>query len=562
MNVPFIIACLWEAITPARRDLLAKQFGTDPETIDFCAASDPTNGKYTPWIVKMALKTRSIILPEDAEKVHETLSLFAKLSRTSTWTAEKDLNKYPNYGAVAMAVRSAGVGKKAQVRHDAEAGKVLINRAGSQYFWLVTTPEAAAANFRDTEWCVKDPKYFKDYGPPFFYMEEREEREGSCLLHLPQNASGTISCMDFWDNPVPIDYFDLMDWSHPIFLSTPWLALHTADILHPDRRWKAAEPVILDAERFGTDASGKAALAYHRKHYRTVWPELQEVLLDRFIWGNKSDDRYGVFHYMMTVQTKQRDWQWPELEAASLEMIGDMDRTWIPFFDYANASGKVWPAGEKAFLTRLAQIPVTDISVPTSDAINEALLYVTECRKSRWPEFEVWLLDRAVGNPLVFSDTLRYIHAAQIREPWPEWEVLVREYVASLPSEDIGFGSELMLGQINEYLTSLNDRSPFWEEILIDHSPRLAQVRAKLAMTYWESQIHGRWPELGAFLLANKDLDPDGNQTMLKRYQQWEHEDQRIARVRTSQGRDPVTNDVNLQRDGHDFFWDTRPKLW
>jgi len=556
VNVPRIISLLQEAISNARRDLLAQQFRVAPEDIVACSEVDPTNGKYTAWIAKMAFKTKSIILPEDAEKVHSTLTLFAKLSQTAAWTGEKDLNKYATYGAVAQAVRGAGPGKKQAVRTAVETGKTLINRSGDQTFWLVTTPEAAATNFRDTEWCVKDPKFFKQYGPPFFYLEDTQDREQSCLLHFRlAGPKWDIMCMDFNDDPVSLEYFDRMDWDHPVFRSSPKMAVYTAKAVAKGVRWPEMESTILQ------DETGVCGMEYFREHMEERWSELETLLLDRFDQGKDA-----AFQYLHFVRDKaDPDFVWPELEAVvKAQLAGTGDPGLFADYAYAASSSSKrepfqWAEGESLFLKRLHTAQTQPGWEPTEDEteyVQSANLYCMEVRKGRWPEYEAWLVERGL-----LDAAARYGMAMVDPGTWPEFEALAAGLV--IQPTKYGRDRRKLVVTMGSYFCSRTGRSQVWEDALTTTEPVSGPHTVDLAregMKYWEMKIPGRWPALGRFLAAHTD-EP----YVAEVYRRWKQEDDRIAALRTQYGRDPEDETPvgpNDKVPGADrLYWGARPNL-
>jgi len=225
MHPVSIIRQLDEAITQARLDLLSRQFGCTPEYIASVEGVDPSGGKYLVWMLKL-LKAEIIRFPEDEAKVKERLTQFLTLSRKPAWSGEKDLMKYPTYGDLVRIIdQNRGVKTKKEVVRDAqEAGMELMHEHGPDRIYRVTTPEATAKHFRDTEWCVKDPKFFKQYGPPFYYLTR--DSEPLLLMHFGAKA---FSCMDVYDDPAdPVAFrnagFDFSPFvaQHPVVIAE-WL---------------------------------------------------------------------------------------------------------------------------------------------------------------------------------------------------------------------------------------------------------------------------------------------------------------------------------------------------
>jgi len=163
---------------------------------------DPTpQANYITWILKM-LKMGVFRGEEDADKCRETLAAFTKLKNVPTFPKDKkDLNTYKNYGDLAeiVAQYSDIKSKKEVVRAAREEGINLVEESPPFKLYIVTLPEAAAKHFRDTQWCVKDPRHFDNYGPPYYYFTKDDEPYK--LLHLDSSQ-----LMDLNDRPTNLGY--------------------------------------------------------------------------------------------------------------------------------------------------------------------------------------------------------------------------------------------------------------------------------------------------------------------------------------------------------------------
>ena len=162
--------------------------------IQLCNKADPTDNKavYTQWILKQYLNN-NFKGEEDVEKFRDTLNKFTKL-KNSKKIDQADLNQYKSYGELAEKVNgileeSGGyTSKREEEITKAEEGIRKIDQDGDIELFVVNTPEAAAKEFRNTEWCVKDPKWFNDdrYGGTdrnFYYFK----KDGNPYLLLHKN---------------------------------------------------------------------------------------------------------------------------------------------------------------------------------------------------------------------------------------------------------------------------------------------------------------------------------------------------------------------------------------
>ena len=149
--------------------------------IQLCNKADPTGNKavYTQWILKQYIND-NFKGEEDVDKFKDTLNKFTKL-KNSKKIQPADLNQYKSYGELAENVNSVleelggYTSKREEETTKATEGIQKIDQDGDVELYLVTTPEAAAKEFRNTHWCVKDPKYFNMYAETdknFYYFKK------------------------------------------------------------------------------------------------------------------------------------------------------------------------------------------------------------------------------------------------------------------------------------------------------------------------------------------------------------------------------------------------------
>lgn len=158
--------------------------------IELCNKADPTgnNATYTQWILRQYIKN-NFKGEEDVEKFKDTLQNFTKL-KNSKKIQPADLNQYKTFEELSQKVEetlqeSGGyTSERSKEKGLAESGIKKIDQDGDIELYLVTTPEAAAKEFRNTGWCVKDPEYFKDYAEldgNFYYF--KKDGKPFLLLH-------------------------------------------------------------------------------------------------------------------------------------------------------------------------------------------------------------------------------------------------------------------------------------------------------------------------------------------------------------------------------------------
>lgn len=152
--------------------------------------ADPTGqyAVYTQWIIKQYLRG-NFKGEEDVDKFKDTLDKFTKLKNSNS-IKEADINQYDSYGILAKNVKevldSTGgyTSNREEETSKATEGIKLLDKEGDIELYLVNTPEAASKEFRNTSWCVKDPRWFKNYADEdanFYYF--KKAGEPYLLLH-------------------------------------------------------------------------------------------------------------------------------------------------------------------------------------------------------------------------------------------------------------------------------------------------------------------------------------------------------------------------------------------
>jgi hypothetical protein len=179
---------------------------TDVETkgsfIRFIANNyDPTpNAVYITWILKL-VKNGNIRGMEDRSKIRDSLTKFTELKTKTQFPSQyKDINKFKSFGDLAEVLDQFGdvKSKKEVLRIAKEEGIELAEEEGQYKLYIVTKSEAGAKHFRNTQWCVKDPRYFDQYKAPYYYFTKDDQPY--TLLHLNSDQ-----CMDVQDRDIRLN---------------------------------------------------------------------------------------------------------------------------------------------------------------------------------------------------------------------------------------------------------------------------------------------------------------------------------------------------------------------
>jgi hypothetical protein len=146
--------------------------------------------KKSPYTAVVAhwYTSRSITLPEDADKTRETLREFHELAISGTlkgdaanidywYHGQQDLAKFLR--TFRKAITKGGLYEQDGCVRVAELGKYVLFR--------IDDYKTGEVVFKDTNWCVRAPDQFRGYGPPYFMVVNTNVAEGHddrvCLMH-------------------------------------------------------------------------------------------------------------------------------------------------------------------------------------------------------------------------------------------------------------------------------------------------------------------------------------------------------------------------------------------
>jgi hypothetical protein len=178
---------------------------------DAAAKYDPTpNAAYISWILRMLKQNK---LGDDGEEIKTTLMNFDRLKQKPNFPKDKrDVNVYKSYDDLSAIVdqfknlTTKGELKKRSREQGIDFIESSEGEEGVGYsLYIVTSEEAAAKHFRNTSWCVKDPKFFESQEPPYFYFTLNDKPH--TLMSL-----GSGQCRDVNDRTKSLssDELDLM----------------------------------------------------------------------------------------------------------------------------------------------------------------------------------------------------------------------------------------------------------------------------------------------------------------------------------------------------------------
>lgn len=411
-----------------RIPLWAKQyFGGDAnkavDVVRDVVVADPTKGKYSEWILKQYL-SKTIRLPEDAEKIKQNLTLFEK---KKSKLAEKDINRYSPASLAKTLDGQFGLTKSE--RKQARRGRMhlppgaeLVLDDGKIQVVKITDAEASSALCSGTEWCTANvdtaDEYLED-GPLYLVYVDGER---TYLIHYE-----TEQFMDVYDEDIGIELkaklIKLLEKATGKPMSSmPELSLEYAQEVvkgrwpegeksiasHATSAMSYAKDIIKGRWLLGEQAISRhpiKAVEYAKDVVGGRWPEAEGTI--------KSSPVAALLYARYVIKGR-----WPEAESMFSSYPGIA-------VEYARhvIKGR-WPEGEEAIATSVnhsldyaanvvhGRVPAVEANIITNS--NFAVEYAIRAIKGRFPQAEGVIL----ASP---KDNKRYKEfLASIGEPLPE----------------------------------------------------------------------------------------------------------------------------------------------
>jgi hypothetical protein len=180
-----------------KKDYLIKK-GIPKNIVDWAELlSIQINNKltYLEWISRLAQKN-IVRMKEDDSKIIETLQLFDNLKNTNK-IDKKDINQFKSYGDLVKYLAPFENQNVKEEELDTEGVETVLKNKNVEVL-KIETEQAASKLCKNTKWCIKNPKSFKEHGPPFFMF--LLNGKPYALLH---EKSGQFK--DIYDNKIKED---------------------------------------------------------------------------------------------------------------------------------------------------------------------------------------------------------------------------------------------------------------------------------------------------------------------------------------------------------------------
>jgi hypothetical protein len=145
--------------------------------------------KKSPYIQTVAnwYTGRSITLPEDVPKTQETLREFHEMVLSGVIKGEAaNIDRYHSQQDLARFLRAFKKGVTQGGIYEQE-GCIRVAELGKYVLFRIDDYETGEVVFKNTNWCVRCPNAFENYGPPYFMVVNTKVEDGQddrfCLLH-------------------------------------------------------------------------------------------------------------------------------------------------------------------------------------------------------------------------------------------------------------------------------------------------------------------------------------------------------------------------------------------
>ncbi len=317
--------------------------------------------KIVSWVAD-----RKVILPEDYETTKQTLRQFFKMKNKLPSLKGKEIGDFNSPGEIQKQIDS---GKKKTKKQNRVESFEKIASEGEYTVWKVSKEdqESFCKLAQGTQWCVKDPKYFNQYKPPYYYVSKGSEP--FVLLHVDSDQ-----LKDVYDDRIKYSqYIKIKSLIEPIIkrerggldglegdlvVASPIEEFSSWTMAELQRYLKFLDIVPKDFEK-EIIQNPKEAVAYAERIRQGRWPEAEPYILK---------DPQAIVHYADYVI----QWRWRE--------------------------------GEEVLL-----------NFP-----DKAVKYAEYVIQDRWPEAEPYILKDVYA-------TYSYISGV-IRKRWPEAEDLLKQY--------------------------------------------------------------------------------------------------------------------------------------
>jgi len=394
-------------------DSLAKQLGKTPQEIIAWIEPITDAARYVEWILKQ-LKTNTIRLPEDANRIKQLLMDFDHYKSIGATDINKDIGSYKtthDLETVIDKLKGIDLKGRAETRQEYRAGTQWVNESQNYKLLKITTPEAAAHYALNTKWCTSNPQTAKTYlkeGP--LYIIFRKQSDGR-LKKLYQYTYDYSQFMDILDKPIKPDK-EIQRLIKPPLDSEPEILVRFC--LFVGSRWPEAEPIMTkdpewaygyargilkgrfpEAEPYIAKDPG-LAYDYAVNILKYPWPEAESYI---------AKDPKWAYYYARDVLKRP----WPEAEPCIIK-----DSAWAYYYA-KDVLERPWPEAEPTII----QDPV------------RACFYARDVLGHPWPEAE----------PTIAQDPHAYWYAVDVlKRPWPEAE----PHIARKPAYAYGYAKDVL----------------------------------------------------------------------------------------------------------------------
>jgi hypothetical protein len=351
-------------------DSLSKQLGKTPQEIIALVEPITDAARYVEWILRQ-LKTNTIRLPEDADRIKQLLMDFDHYKSMGAININRDIGSYKiihDLEAVIDKLKGIDLKGRAEARQEYRAGTQWVKESPNCKILKITTPEAAAHYALNTKWCTSNPKTAKIYlkeGPLYIIFKKQPNGKLKKLYQYTHNYS---QFMDILDKSIKPDK-EIQQLIKPPLDSKPEILARFCVLV--GSRWPEIEPTIAQDPQWACYYAQDVLKGRFLKAESTISQDLewayyyaQNILKDRFHEAELyiAKNRRWAYYYARNILKRP----WPEAEPAIAETPG-----WAYFYA-RDILGRPWPEAEPT----IAKDP------------QWAYFYALDVLRRRWPEAE------------------------------------------------------------------------------------------------------------------------------------------------------------------------------
>ena len=224
-------------------DSLSKQLNKTPQEIITWIEPITNTVRYVEWILRQ-LKTNTIRLPEDADRIKQLLVDFDHYKSIGSVDINRDIGSYKtihDLEAVIDKLKGIDLKGRAETRQEYREGTQWVKESPNYKLLKITTPEATAHYALNTKWCTSNPQTAKTYlekGPLYIVFQKQPDGKLKKLYQYTHDYSQFMNILDKLVKPNK----EIQQLIKPLLNSEPEILVRFCAFV--GSRWPEAESTI------------------------------------------------------------------------------------------------------------------------------------------------------------------------------------------------------------------------------------------------------------------------------------------------------------------------------